>query len=63
MKQQERAQEQGTYDGVWGKNTTNVIASHSNNSLFGLKNAQATESVTREERVLFGLDLGQGGVY
>lgn len=63
VKQQVRAQEQGTYDGVWGKNMTNVIASHSNNSLFGLKNAQATESVTGEERVLFGLELRQGGVY
>lgn len=35
---------------------TNVTASHSNNSLFGLKNAQATESVTGEERVFFGLE-------
>ena len=42
-----------------GRNMTNVMISGSNNSLFVLKNAQATESVTREVRV-FWFRVGEG---
>lgn len=57
-----RAQKQGTYDGVWGEDMTSVIAICRNNSLFGLKNAQATESVTREES-MFCFRVGYGAIF